>query len=535
MPDTPARPPAAPAARPPALPSTADAVPYVPVSWLAVGAMGLAVLFVVVLLVAGYGARSDKRPLTMDWVLILPVAAVVLSFAARRVIRDSEGTRTGRLFGLDLPAAAWWTAVVGGLGYAAYLVAVDYSVGQDAKGEVVRWADATLKGDLARAFHRTRDPNERASIAPDNRDALEARYRTEFTFFRQCDVVRLATRNPGACEFVPGGVRDWKVLPNGGIECVYRGAVRCPDGVFPVNVSLRGVEAAAGDAPVGRQWQISLTPSGFVQQPEVRLTPYGWYVAALEKQGGAYARQFLPANRIRAARPYTYLQFARPDDAAAVPEFRPFAGAGQLSRTLATGVPVGRAGTLALPVSLMWTPGEGVYNTIAGRLFTLPADKDHPTGKPPTPDQAKTFAAVWNVTGVEPAGGRLKNSPDTQDLTTIVLDQKKQEGGVWEPVAVELRVPVELPLPVEPGREPAAARGRLVLVCDDPPVLAELKRLRAAADPVNGTSAAPPTDSMPPSAWRLVRIESDLRPVSIRSASEPGAPGNMAAEPFDIP
>jgi hypothetical protein len=467
--------------------------------------MGLAALFVGILLVAGYGAWSERRPLMMDWVLILPLAAIVLSFAARRVIRDAEGTRTGLLFGLDLPAAAWWTAVVGGLGYAAYFVAVDYSIRQDAKGEVVRWADATLKGDLARAFHRTRDPNERASIGPDDRAALESRYRNEFTFFRQCDVVRVATRNPGACEFVPGGMRDWKITKGGGIECVYRGAVRCPEGTFPMNVSLKGVEPTAGDAPVGRQWQVTLTPAGFVQQAEVRLTPYGWYVGALEKQGAAFARQFLAANRPRAARPYAYLDYSRHGDD---PVFRPLSVAGELAR----------AGVVGAPVATGWTPSPAFYEATARLLFALPG------GAAPSPDQAKTFAAVWSATGVEPAGVRLKDSPDNQDLTTITDE------------AVEIRVPVELPLPAEPGREPAAARGRMVIACTDPPVLAELRRRRAEADPVNGTSAAPPTDSPPPSSWRLVRIESDLRPIPLRQPGPPGTPGGgMLHEPFEMP
>src|SRR4051812_180434 len=102
--------------RPPTLPSTADAAPYAPVSWLAVAAMLSTVLFAVFLLVTGYGAYKDKRPLLQEWLLVLPVAAIVLSFAARRVIRNSEGTRTGELFGVDLPNAAWWVSLVLSLG-----------------------------------------------------------------------------------------------------------------------------------------------------------------------------------------------------------------------------------------------------------------------------------------------------------------------------------------------------------------------------------------------------------------------------------
>ena len=501
MPDTSARPPAAGPDRPPALPSTADAVPYVPVSWLAVGAMGTAVLFVVVLLAAGYSARVEKKPLVVGWVLILPVAAVVLAFAARRVIRNAEGTRTGKLFGLDLPAAAWWTAVVAGLGYAAYFVAIDYTIRQDAKGEVVRWADLTLKGDLARAFHRTRDPNERATIPADNWAALETRYRNEVLAFKQCDLVRLAARNPEACEFVPAGVRDWKLTATGGIECVFRGVLRCPEGTFPVNVPLRGTEAAAGDAPAGRQWQVFHSPAGYVQANEARLTSYGWFVSGLERQGDTFARQFLQAARGRGVRPYAYVDFA---GVGSDPAFRALGAPGQLSRALAVGPTGGAAAGMALPVAFMWSPGRGVYEETAGRLFRKPG------GAAPSADEAKTFVAAWDTTGVEPAGSRLKESTDVHVLTTITDD------------AVELRVPVEIPLPMPAGRfEPTVARGRLVVTCTDPAALAELKRLRAEADPAAAT-AAPTIDRPKSYPWKVVRIESDLRPITVRPPSGAG-------------
>lgn len=497
MPDTTARPPAAADARPPALPSTADAVPYVPVSWLAVGAFGLAALFVAVLLVAGRAAQLEKKPLVLGWVLVLPVAAVVLSFAARRVIRNAEGTRTGKLFGLDLPAAAWWTAVVTGLGYAAYFVAIDYTITRDARAQVVGWADLAVKGDLPRAFHRTRDPNERAAIPQDSWAGLDTRYRNEAVAFRQCDLVRVAVRNPGACEFVPGGMKRWSILPGGGVECLFRGTLRCPEGTFPVQVGLRGTETAAGDAPAGRQWQVFNAPNGYVQAGEVRLTPYGWFVAAVENQGAGFARQFLQAAYGRAARPIAYVSFARAGDD---PAFR----------VLTLGGGMALAGTVGTAALAVWTPPAAFNDEVARRLFTLPG------GVAPSADQAKAFAAAWDTTGVEPAGQRLKESPDVNVLTTITDE------------AVEVRVPVEIPLPMAAGRtEPAAARGRLVVTCTDPVALAELKRLKAEADPTGGTSAAPTIDRPAPFVWKVVRIESDLRPVTVRP---PGAPSGMGME-----
>ncbi|MDB5309552.1 MAG: hypothetical protein JWO38_3754 [Gemmataceae bacterium] len=502
-PTTPPPAPAAGSSRSPALPSTADAVPYVPVSWMAVSAMGTAALFVLILLVGGYGAWREKRPLLMDWALIFPVAAVVLSFAARRIIRNAEGTRTGELFGVELTNLAWWTALVGGLGYAAYLVAIETSIRQDAKGEVQRWADNILKGDdpaaLTRAFHRTRDPNERALIGPDNRSALEARYRNEFIGFEQCDLVSLVKRNRGACQFSLGGMRDWAIKPSG-VECTITGTVLCPEGAFPVNVALRGIETGTGEQAAGRQWQIMLTPAGYLAKQQARLTPYGWAVAQLEMSGSDFGRKFITiSSTARDARAFAYLEFAR---AETDPAFRPLTPTGQFVRAVSVGAPAGLA-SFGLPVALAWLPGPPFAEITADRLFRLPG------GGEPSVEQKQRFAFAWTTTGISRPGERLRDTTDVHEQ--LVLTDS----------AVEFRLPVEIPLPTPQGVT-AAARGRVVIACTDPAVLAEVRKLRQSADPVNGVSSVFPESHLKPITWKLVRIESDLQPVTIRPQGGPG-------------
>src|SRR5690348_16118686 len=121
----------------PALPSTADPIPYVPVSWMAVAAFAVASLFVAILLAFGIAAFLAKKPLVQAELLALPAVGVVLCFAARRVIRNSEGTRTGE----NLANTAWWICVIAGLGYAAYLLAIDFAIRRDAKAELERWVE----------------------------------------------------------------------------------------------------------------------------------------------------------------------------------------------------------------------------------------------------------------------------------------------------------------------------------------------------------------------------------------------------------
>ncbi|MBN9523377.1 hypothetical protein J0H58_33500 [bacterium] len=474
----------------PPLGSTADPVGYVPVSWMAVASFAVTAVFVLVLGALAFTAWRSKSPLIAPQLLFLPVVAVVLAFAARRLVRNSEGTRTAELFGFDLVNGAWWGAVVVGLVYLTYMAAVEFSIRREAEAEVGRWVGLITKDDLTRAFHRTRDPAERASIAPDNGAALEARYRNDWIAFSQCDLARIAVRNPGACEYTPGSLRDWAIKP-GGVECVATGTLRCPEGVFPVQFSLRAVDATGPEGGAGRQWQFLPGQNGFLRE-EPKLTPYGWLVLDLQRQGREQAERFLSEFQNRGTRPYVAYAAA---GMAGDPALRLLSRDAGAARVAAVGVTAG----------LGWQIPEPMVAATAAKLFRMPGNKQ------PTPEQGRIFLSVWTTTGIVPAGSRLRQSPDTFDVTTL------------SETAVEVRVPVELPLVSAKGD--MAARGRVVMVCSDAGLLDELKRLRAEAKPDAG-SIAPPGTSRPRYPWRLDRIESDLKPVSSRE-NEPPMPGGM--------
>ena len=492
-------------ARIPALPSTADSVPYVPVSWMAVGAMGVSMLFLLLLLVLGNDARVQRRPLLMPELLALPAIAVVLSFAARRIIRNAEGTRTGVLFGIDLPNASWWIAVVCGLGYGAYLFAVEYAVRRDAQAEVERWVETLQKVDaaitddpsLARAFHRTRDPNERANIPSTDSQQLEGRWGNEFITFRQTDLVRLLHRNPGKCEFSIGGLRDWSQKATG-VDCVYNLTLKCPEGTFPLQVPLKGVETGAGSGSAGgRQWQVVLVNTGYINRDAARLTPYGWFVRQLERQGAEEGGQFIQLCAERRMRPFAYMDFAKDT------------GAAELAHMTAGGFGA-RAALLGTTAAMTWYPSQEIYAATASRLFTLVG------GRKPDDNQMKTFQDAWNTVGLAPAGSRLQGNPDVNTLVAFT-DQ-----------SIEVRVPLEIPLPATKGAI-TAARGRLVLECTTPGAAEEAKRLREAADPNQGSTIPPDDIRRKTFTWKLLRIESDLRRVQIETG--PGEPGGPVEGP----
>lgn len=471
----------------PPLGSTADPVGYVPVSWTAVAAFTVMKLFVLVLAVLAYTSWKSKSPLITPELLFLPAVAVVLAFAARRMVQNSEGTRTGELFGVDLIASAWWVSVVVGLVYLTYMAAVDFSIKREATNEITKWVGWIGDGEATRAFHRTRDPGERAQIAPDDADGLEKRYKNEWIAFHLADIVRVAGRNPKACEFVPGGLKDW-AIKGGGVECTATGVFRSPEGEFPVQFPMKAVDSLPGkEAAAGRQWQVVLGPTGFLRD-EPKLTPYGWYLLDLQRQGREAAGLFLVTASDRGARPFATVRAA---DLAADPAYRLYTEDGGAARLGAVGAAAG----------LGWNVPEEVYANTARRLHKLPGNKA------PSAEQSKGFLLVWSTVGLFPAGARLKQSPDVYDLIHIT------------DTAIEVTVPVELPLP-SPKAE-LAARGRVVVVCTDPAAVAGAKKLRAEANPAAG-SIAPPAVARTRFAWRIDRIETDLRPVAVREEGPPG-------------
>lgn len=492
---SPAAPTQADPALPPALAPTADTTPYVPVSWTAVAAALVVVLFLLILLGGGYDALQKKRPLLQEWILILPLAAVVLCFAARRVVVNSEGTRTGTLYGVDLITSSWWISLVVGLGYIAYLFAIDFAIRREATGEVDRWMAGILKGETGRAFYRTLEPGRRSGIRPDDEARLQAEFRDPYTTFRQSDLLRLIERNPGpgACKFQLGGLREWVYKP-AGIECKVSGVLDCPEGRFPVQFSLKATEAGADAAAPGRQWHIASTPNGFVQSEGVTLTPYGWRIWEMDRQAFLFGDQYVKLNGLHPiVRLYAFLEFTRTRDD---PFFAAMSAGGTAARLAAVGVPAG----------LPWYPGPEYFDYAAERLFRLPG------GGKPSLDKLRQLDYAWKTDGqgLLPPGRRLRENPDKQTRVTVT------------DTAVEVRLPIEIPLPAAAG-ETNIYRGRVVVSCTDPELLSELKRLRESANPDQGSNKFP-DPRLRQLVWKVAAVETDFVTITFRPMGPPGAP-----------
>ena len=520
----------------PSLPSTADAVPYVPVSWAAAAAAWFAGKFVVLLLAFGYFAFVGKKPLLMEELLVLPVIAIVLSFAARRMIRNSEGTRTGLLYGVDLVNAAWWTSVIVGLCYVAYLFAIDFAIRRDARGEVDKWVNQIKSGteeDVGKAFHRTLAPGQRQSVAATDLDGMKTAFRDELLAFGQSDLVRLAHRNKDQFKFEIEGV-TWENKP-GVVECRVTGTATCPEGTFPVSLPLRGLEGvtksdAPGAAPAaagaGRQWMI-VRPlqGGFIDQGRATRTGYGWLVAILEADAAAAGKAFLDYQGAGpVGREYAYQVFVAPGGDRT--GFNNQAVAGLLQNSF--------GGWDAVAARLLLRLGDAGYaDFVANRFFKTN------TGAEPSAWHKRRFGEAWNGPSLRPAGDKLRdqagNVPDKESVVTFTGD------------AVDVRLPIEIPLlpqrpdgdlPVQPeDQRPGTARGRLVITCTDPHLLALVKRYREGANPASGTTDIPAElraeldrykNAKDPNRlglpWRVVRVESDLKAVAVQQQAKGGGP-----------
>lgn len=479
----------------PTLPSTADAVPYVPVSWMAVGAATVAGIYVVLLLALGGSAFLAKKPLLQPELLALPLLAWILSFAARRVIRNSEGTRTGE----GLANAAWWVAVILGPGYFAYILAIDYSIRRDAKNELVRWVEYIRTEDESNdnfnlAFLRTRDPNQRGAISPKDTKQLKGRFRDDYTAFEQCDFVKLLRRNKGdTSEFRPTGVKEWINKPGGIVECIYSGVIKCPEGTFTVNVPLRGMEPTSAAEGIGRQWGVMIVPTGYIARDQSTMTRYGWLIETLEQRGTEVGKQFIFRVGLGPwSVPYTYQSMMKPDSNSR------YWDAAFVSATPRSAI-IGGLGLVQ--------PYTADFDAFYGSEFF------RVTGEPDA-DKLKQLRSRFEGFGLLPPEGRLKNSPDKNSVITIT------------DTGVEVRVPCELPFPGADGTL-AAARARVVVVCNDPALIAELKQLRSEAKPENGTATFPEDLRSREFKWRVARIESDMVRIQVQQQQQasPGGPG----------
>jgi len=487
---------------------------YAPLSWMAASSLAFAGLFALFLVSLSFIAFSQSKPLVEFWLFGFPIAGIVLAFAARRHIQNSEGTRTG----LQLATVSWWICVVGGLCYAAYLGATEYTIRSDSKKQFSTWADNLQKIQpatandpaLAAAFYQTLPPEQRGAFTPNNTTAMQDRFNFEFTTFRQNKLLMMLLRNPGQCELEPQGLKQWQQTP-GKIECAMAATLKCPEGEFPMLIPMEATVKGGK-----REWQIK-SFDGYVQDgASAKRTNYGWMVEWLDATAKGTAEQFVQS----AGAPMNMEGFPRP-----IPE-------GILSQPLAYETYVAGKLPKGLGERIAMTTHERMK--VTGALgFFWPTSPEYakglqsdffvhtplPDGKMAPETSREDFYFCWNNVAFEKitqAGRNLANSTDKNSLILFYDDR------VEVYVAIELKVLKSVP-------KNSAALGRIVLTLDNKDLLAKLNGARAEGAK-SGNWSATPTDLPASCPWKVTRIESNLKVIASpggQGGGGPGGPGGM--------
>lgn len=489
----------------PKLLTTNEPTGYAPYSITALLAVILASLFLAALVILGGAAFVGGQQLVEPLLLVLPAGILVLAFAARRQILNSEGTRAG----LNLCTFSWWVAILGGCGYAAYLGGRMIGVQQDTKGAIVAWVALLEKGDpvdtrnldFHNAFAKTLDTGRQQSVelaprdgkAPDKKE-IEAAQKgfaddtpgaVGLVRFRQIDLVRILYRNRGyqPQAFAFDGIQSWQ-QDTSGLRSKATGTLTTAEGEFKLNFDM--MRQIQDGRPV---WRVVVPPQGFIAG--ARVNRYGQRLVDLEMAGQRMVYeiaiklaqdvpQFRPllAQHLRSAG-FQDLTFLKP----ILPRSAAFGGIG---------------GHVPDP------PG---YETLVKSQLFAPLDRGDPAKDG---DARAKFYTAWREGYLSPPGVILKESPDQYPLMTVT-DK-----------SLELRVPVEIQQP-RMETTGAAARGAVVLVIDDADFMTKLNQLRkdAATEPL--VDLVPPrSDATIP--WRVRHIESDMKNVSMPKQGPSGPP-----------
>jgi hypothetical protein len=495
----------------PKLSSATDAseVRYAPLSWLAVGSLVMGGLFVLTFAILGFISYQQSKPLLNAPLLAIPIIGLLLAFAARRSIRQSEGARTG----LQYANIGWWLCVIGGLCYGAYLFGTDWTIRTDAERQMKTWAEkfATIdpnKTDdpvLRDVFIQTVEIERKNSRQVTDPSIFQATFGAPLNTFRHSNLVMLTTRNRDSVQIVPQGLRYWEQQEQD-IKCTVAGVLSCAEGDFPLEVQLRSAVSEQS-----RQWQVTGQPVYIPQDQSGRpfgaRTRYGWLIDRLQGDAKELTQEFALTlmnqqprqTQFNSAYPFPPLSLGQ---ALATETYIDK----KLPRDIAEKILVSSLGRfqLAGPTALIWPSRADLPEDFFGRE----------DGKPLSADDRKVLSTIWNPTYFNPMrlvpAGWI-NTGDPIRSVVIGIEANK----------LTVKVPIEMkPAGGDFLSNPALyTLGKLVFVCDDPATLTEFNQARTAPRQL---ISEPPGDLREKRfPLRVVRVESNMMKAS-PPAPKPG-------------
>jgi hypothetical protein len=266
---------------------------YRPVSALALAAFILAVAYAILVSVLGIVAYLAGRPLSLGfWILIFPVAALVLCAAARQQIRRSEDT----LSGAGLATWAWWLSILFGLVFGAYYFATYLAIQMQARTFADQWLTRLSEAKTVEAFLDTLPPERRKFDKTADSETIMQRYGTQppgppgtkapLFSFRDSDIVQfLEEAGPNAVrKFL--GVRDWE-WTGASYKVTLTYDLSAPTGNFEFQIPVLSSETKQVE---GRQWAIVFADTKILAGS---LSELGFLVEDWRKQARTFAVDWL--------------------------------------------------------------------------------------------------------------------------------------------------------------------------------------------------------------------------------------------------
>ncbi|HEY7424358.1 MAG TPA: hypothetical protein VH682_09040 [Gemmataceae bacterium] len=251
--------------------------PFRPLSLLALAGFGVAVLYAFVVVLGGAVSLFTRVPWLMPfWSFFVPVVALVLCWAARARIRDSEGTLSGLAF------TTWGSrlAIIVGLTYAAYYGFTFLAVRWQAIECADQFFGELRNGRADKAFLIAMRERVEGLEDSEIRDRLENLFNSPsptgggpYSQFRRGSLVRALEASDGKADIKPVGVTEWEY--KGGYRVILKYHIDTPLRGFDVNVETFGRDSKPGE-PRGRQWQVVLQKGELPIIPStLKLTPHG--------------------------------------------------------------------------------------------------------------------------------------------------------------------------------------------------------------------------------------------------------------------
>ena len=479
---------------------------YQPVSGFAVAAMVAAGVFVLFLLVVILSALSSQRTAMAYELLILPAVGVGLSIAARSHLKSSEGTRSGA----KLAATAWWTCVLGGAGFFAYLLANEYFVQRESKSYADKFLEQLQADKPYHAFVFLVDPSQRETVTPEDPQAVETQFAQAYGQFRNHDLLRIMRRNPGSIKIEHAGAVDVGQEADG-FKAMHIYRMETPEGVFDVRIALRAAESKGNSKPV---WRIVSRPTIAITVKPEKLSQYGRLLFDLEAEAANMARVWSePRNMRQTLRSHLFTlpgeQREKYETALRHLNFLGGPSSGLWSFNPAI-LPTGRreAREASFNGSAAVAGGAIISQTVPWSAFDDLLETGFfgkPDGTTPfTPDQLLKLRHLWKNPMLSISNPERPLPPNIMpsDVTRIYFEND--------------RIRVVVPIDWMTNDAKNFYKAALTLVCEEPEVinkLADLRKQGVAAE-ADLKDARSPLADIAPRRWRMSSLRTDLEVIS---------------------